>query len=324
MTARPKPQAGGHFDRAWLRTLAFTLAMVGLVTLAMGADRVFAAAALATCGVGFGFFYLLFATGAHFGLTMANGLAVYVCLFAYFREANFAEAPHGAVLLGFALPVVAFLAGCYANRVAIGHALGTRHAVVPTHLPRLGRWLPGLLLVGVTSFLLPRTALDATAQGWVLLAAMAAIGALVAVAARDVVLLLIDVATLIENVADRAHRLLMPVVAFLTYYALVIIVFACLYRIAEMALGAGQFRVHGRVQALSFAEALYFSVITMATVGYGDIVPDGALVRALAAGEVVLGVLLLLFGFGEIMRARDTVRPADPPRRRRSEDGAEE
>jgi voltage-gated potassium channel len=59
------------------------------------------------------------------------------------------------------------------------------------------------------------------------------------------------------------------------------------------------------VRTLSFAEALYFSVITMATVGYGDIVPEGAPVRALSAAEVVVGVLLLLFGFREIMQARE-------------------
>ena len=75
MTVPPEPRVAGRIDRHWLHTVAFTLALVALVTLAMGADRTFAVTALATCGVGFGFFYLLFATGAHFGLVMANGLA---------------------------------------------------------------------------------------------------------------------------------------------------------------------------------------------------------------------------------------------------------
>jgi hypothetical protein len=78
----------GRFDRHWLNTLAFTLSLVGLVTLAMGANLAFAATTLATCAVGFGFFYLLFATGAYFGLVMANGLAVYVSLFAFFRDTS--------------------------------------------------------------------------------------------------------------------------------------------------------------------------------------------------------------------------------------------
>jgi len=315
VTLPPEMRKAGTIDRHWLHTVAFTLGLVALVTLAMGAERAFAATALVTCGVGFGFFYLLFATGAHFGMVMANGLAVYVCLFAFFRDANFSAAPEGAALVAFVLPVLSFLASCYAHRAAIGRALGERHEEVPTHLPRLVRWVPAALVVGAVSFFLPESWMDAARQGQALIVAMAVIALFVAVAARDLVLLLIDVATVFENVAARANQLVMPVVAFMTYYVLVILVFTCLYRVAEMLTGSGQFRVHNEARALSFAEALYFSVITMATVGYGDIVPEGALVRALAAAEVISGVLLLLFGFSEIMRARDTARVRPRPRR---------
>jgi voltage-gated potassium channel len=295
----------GRFDRHWLNTLAFTLSLVGLVTLAMGANLAFAATTLATCAVGFGFFYLLFATGAYFGLVMANGLAVYVSLFAFFRDTNFAAASDAAALVAFALPVLAFLAGCFAHRAAIGRALAARHDEVPRHLPPVMRWMPVSLAVGVASFALREWGLSAPQQGQALMGCMAVIALFVGLAARDLVVLLIDVATVFEDVAERAHRLVMPMVAFLTYYVLVILLFTCLYRVVEMVTGHGQFRVHGEVRTLSFAEALYFSVITMATVGYGDIVPEGAPVRALSAAEVVVGVLLLLFGFREIMQARD-------------------
>jgi voltage-gated potassium channel len=63
------------------------------------------------------------------------------------------------------------------------------------------------------------------------------------------------------------------------------------------------FMIHNKAAFLSFAEAMYFSVITLATVGYGDITPQAPLVRGLATVEVVAGLLLLLFGFGEIMRS---------------------
>jgi voltage-gated potassium channel len=307
------PRPKGRIDRHWLRTIAFTLALVALVTAAMGTDLAFAAVTLVTCGLGFGFFYPLFATGAHFGMVMANALAVYVCLFAFFRDANFAAAPNAAALIAFALPVLAFLAGCFLARDTIGQALAERHDELPRHLPPMARWLPAAALVGIASFVLPETGLDAAQQGQALVAAMAVIALFTGIAARDLVVLLIDVAAVFESVAARARDMLMPMVAFLTYYALVILIFTCLYRIAEMAFGAGHFRVHGEVRALSFAEALYFSIITMATVGYGDIVPDGPVVRALAAAEVVIGVLLLLFGFREIMRARDS-GPARPHR----------
>lgn len=295
------------FGRTWLRSIGFTMGLVGLVTLALGAERAFALAAFLSAGIGFGFFYLLFPAGLHFGLVMANGLAIYFCLFALFRESNFPGASEWAVLVGLALPVVAFLTGCVVNRAAIARALG-RHQGEVTRLPRLVRWVPGLLVVGIASFTLPELGLGADGQGYSLVASMAVIGLFVGFAAHDVVLLLIDVALVFESVAARARQLVMPVVAFLTYYLLLIVVFACFYRIAEMAQNGGQFRIHGDLRGLTVAEALYFSVVTLATVGYGDIVPEGSLVRALAATEVVCGVLLLLFGFSEIMRARDTMR----------------
>ena len=46
----------------------------------------------------------------------------------------------------------------------------------------------------------------------------------------------------------------------------------------------------------------------MSTVGYGDITPAGEAVRVVAAIEVLLGILLFLFGFAEIIRY---VREAD-------------
>jgi len=65
---------------------------------------------------------------------------------------------------------------------------------------------------------------------------------------------------------------------------------------------------------LSFSDTIYFSVITLSTVGYGDITPVGPLVRALATVEVVAGLLLLLFGFAEIMRSGDPDTGRHPPR----------
>ena len=43
----------------------------------------------------------------------------------------------------------------------------------------------------------------------------------------------------------------------------------------------------------TFARMLYFSAVTITTVGYGDIVPLGAEARAFAAIEATLGILLL-------------------------------
>ncbi len=300
----------------WLRPLIFTLILVGLVAVAAGEDWKFDTAALAVCGLGFGFFYVAFSGGTHggthFGMTLANFLAVYACAFFFFRESNFAAAPHPASLIALGLPVVAFLVTCFIRRRQVGAMIHARRQRQLTNLPSLRRWLPGVSIVGAASFAVPRLHLDAATQGLVLLAAMVIISGFIVRAVRDIVLLLIDVTLIFEGVAGRLDRLLIPMTAFLTLYSLLVVVFACLYRLAEMSAETPQFLTTSADHYLSFGEALYFSVITLSTVGYGDIVPDGQLVRLLASAEVIIGLLLLLFGFGEIARLGD--EESGPPK----------
>ena len=61
---------------------------------------------------------------------------------------------------------------------------------------------------------------------------------------------------------------------------------------------------------LDFASAFYFSMVTMATVGYGDIVPVDASTRLLVCLEIVLGLgfTVLLFA----MLANIVVKPRSP------------
>jgi putative Mn2+ efflux pump MntP len=48
-------------------------------------------------------------------------------------------------------------------------------------------------------------------------------------------------------------------------------------------------------------DAIYFSVVTMTTVGYGDILPVGHLARWLCVAEIVSGVILLVIGVSASM-----------------------
>lgn len=296
------PHAAARLGRPWVRQVGFTLVLVGLVCVALGAEWRLALAALGICATSFGFFYLAFPGGLHFGITMANFLAVYACMFVFFHDANFPAAGLAPSVAALALPVAAFLLRCFLARRRVAAMIRARRSQELTHLPRLTRWLPTTALVGALSFVLPRFALPAQGQGAVLVIAMATIAAAVVHAQRDVILLMMDVAMVFEGVSRRIDRLVMPAMAFLTFYSLLVIVFACLYRIAELTLGGGQFVVHGRVAALSFSDALYFSVVTISTVGYGDITPVSPLARGLSGLEVVCGLMLLLFGFAEIMR----------------------
>ena len=54
-----------------------------------------------------------------------------------------------------------------------------------------------------------------------------------------------------------------------------------------MALGIGGFMI---TEGMSFADALYFSVVTVTTVGYGDITPKSGAGRILAMLIIILGV----------------------------------
>ena len=288
----------------WLRPLLFTLLLVGLVAAAIDAGPVFTVAALAISGLSFVFFVLLVpgTGGTHFGVTVANFLALYACIFVFLRESNFRGASNLHAVIAMALPVVTFLAACLLRRDAVAARLRARRLRELEHLPRLGRFVPLLMIVGGASFAWPELNLTPQQQGLVLIGSMAIVAVIVAIFVRDVVLLAADVAIIFEGVTARLNRLVMPVMAFLTIYALIIVIYACLYRIAELTTRTPQFTEHGSPLFLDFSGALWFSVVTLATVGYGDLAPAGQLCRLLAAGEVITGVLLLLFGFSEIMR----------------------
>jgi hypothetical protein len=69
----------------------------------------------------------------------------------------------------------------------------------------------------------------------------------------------------------------------------------------------------GRVPDLRyFTDLLYFSFITLATVGYGDIVPVGGPARGLAVLEALLGQLFLVAVVARLV-GMQAAAPAEPP-----------
>lgn len=54
-----------------------------------------------------------------------------------------------------------------------------------------------------------------------------------------------------------------------------------------------EFNVSGNMRPLDFWSAVYFSVVTVVTVGYGDITPVGFYSSALVVAEVLCGVYYL-------------------------------
>jgi hypothetical protein len=105
--------------------------------------------------------------------------------------------------------------------------------------------------------------------------------------------------------------------AYSSLWALLVVVFGCLYRIADHLSQHPLFHGPEGPLRLEFADALHFSVVTLATVGYGDINPSDVGIRVLASIQMLLSQLLLLFGFVEIMRGvqggTEAIAPRRPP-----------
>lgn len=292
-----------RMDWAWWRAVLFTAGLLLLVGLAAREhDPGFVAILAAVALAGFGFFYLLFPGGLHFAVALANFLAVYASLFVFFSETNFPKVRWGVSYLGFVLPVAAFLLAAWRQRERITGLVASARLREAARFAKLLRWLLPVALIGAASFSVPEFSLSAEGEEALFVLSMAAIAVVVALAERDVVAFLLDVSLIFEAFFERVRRLLIPAFAFLTFYSLLVIVFACIYRIVDGATGQPLFAFAGVRRAMGFPEALYFSVVTLSTIGYGDIVPVAPAARVLAAIQSVAGLLLLLFGFAEILR----------------------
>ncbi len=99
----------------------------------------------------------------------------------------------------------------------------------------------------------------------------------------------------------------------LSVYLLLGVIWAFLYLVVDV-LAPGSFR-YGQVRALTDAEMVYYSFVTLTTLGYGDIVPVAPSVRALATLEAITGQLYLT-----VLVARLVGLQITHSSRRRSED----
>lgn len=295
--------------RALLAT-ALTLGFMLLVALGV-ADQgwAFAAAALLIASLALGGLHLIFPHGLMFALGAANGLAVYVCLYVVIGRAAFPAAADWARTVAFLLPVLSFVLACWARREALSAAAGG--AADLRHFPRFLRWLAPTALIGVLALSVPINRSPPDLQTIWLILGMAGIAVITAAAVSDIVRLLVDISAILRQVGRRLQHLAVPVATYVSLFALLAVGFGCLYRIADGLSRGPLFLLMGERARLSFSDALHFSVVTLSTVGYGDIQPADDGIRLLSAIQMILGQLLLLFGFAEIMRGHGGGRSRD-------------
>lgn len=297
--------------RGFLTAIGMTLALMLVVAGGIAdRDELFPLVVLTGSGLAVGALYLLFPQGPEFALATANGLAMYACIYVVLGQAGFPQARDWARPIGFLLPVAAFILACWIRRRAL-RDWAEGETTDLAHLPRFARWLVVLAGIAVLSLSLPVNRLDAIGQSLALLAAMAAIAVVSAVSVGDVVRLLVDVAAIFQAVTGRLSRLAVPMAAYSSLWALLTVVFGCLYRLADGLSRTPIFVGMDGPIRIDFPDALHFSVVTLSTVGYGDIQPHDDGIRLLAGIQMLMGQLLLLFGFYEIMRGSRAGAPPD-------------
>lgn len=260
----------------------------------------------ATIGVVFVIFvctaiiYRLFPGSRLFFLSLVNFLAVYACIFVFLLVANFNGITGWPVVAGFLAPIVGFLLSVLVNRKAIGEILKRERLPGDDRLMSVSTWMIPVAIIGMATFFVPdQWTLEW--KGWAFVSAMATTALMVAMIGKEVAVFLIDAGLVFEEFFDRMRHLAVPAFAFLTFYSLNVVIFAAIYSIIERIAPQHHFLVNGLPGSLDFPAALHFSLMTFATVGYGDILPATNLIRVIVAAQVISGVLLLLFGFTEIM-----------------------
>ena len=291
----------------WLPPVVATLILqLLIVTAAGGTNWELSLVVLAAIAAIVIMLHRLFPGSRFFSITFANAIGVYACIYISFLEARFEGAGTLITVIGFMLPILGFATAAFLRREGIRSIILSEHPRIETRFGRAFLWIAPIILIGIFNFVLPLEVWSVQDREIWLLTAMALIALVVVLAGQSVAVFLLDTGLLFEDFYGTATRLIKPAFAFMTFYSLIVVVFATLYRLIDMFDRADTFTIAGAVQQLTFVESLYFSIVTLSTVGYGDIVPVSYAVRAVVALQIVAGIVLLLFGFQAVLRsARD-------------------
>jgi voltage-gated potassium channel len=243
----------------------------------------------------------LFPAGRLFPVAFASLIAVYAAIFSLFVEEIFRGIDAAYLVVGFCLPIFLFIVGCWLRRDQVRAVVAHPAIRSEQRVMSAAVWLVPVFFVGAAVILLSRTLWALANLDMVFLGAMSVIGLIVLTVSREVAIFLVDAGLLFEEFFSRVSRLVIPAFAFFTFYSLIVILFASAYRLISVYTPEAHFNVGGALRGLSFSESIYFSINTISTVGYGDIIPYSNLARVLASIEVFCGIMLLLFGVSELL-----------------------
>jgi hypothetical protein len=281
--------------------IALVAVMVLLIALAVGAQRTgFVVMLLLTVVVAVACVRAALPAAPLLWITFGICVPLYTAAYATMLTTLYRGATPLVIYTAYLLPLVAFVGALFWRRAAIAQHLAMLR---PGHRPRLAGGMTWLVLTAalglIARALMPAQstpAIDAVA----LLLLMLAAGTLVVVFIVDIATLLAETGSLFRAFATRMVRRVVPIFSFVVVFVFVVVVFASGYAVLDRFSGVANFSVGGEARAMNFAEAVYFSFVTLSTIGYGDITPLTHVARVIVVGEVVFGVVLMLFAFAEI------------------------
>jgi voltage-gated potassium channel len=295
---------GLHFpNRTWWGAVGFSALIIFMIAVGSTDELgILTGVILVAVFSAAGIFLWMFPGSRFFVLAFANSLAIYTIVYFFLVEANFPRIREWVSVLGYLLPIYMFLAGVWWRRDAIREASQSEDFRRARFQGRLFIWLLPVCIIAALTFFVPGVKLESSGSDIVFLALVAGVSLFVMVISRQICLFLIDTGVLFDHLFVQMSRLGRPAFAFFTLYSFSVIVFAMIYRIMDRVTESSIFLIEGQPGAISFTESLYFSLITMSTVGYGDITPASEALRVVVGIEVMVGIMLFLFGFAEIMR----------------------
>lgn len=289
--------------RQWFSGVTFTAFILSIIALTIKAVAgTLAFVLLGSVVFVVTVFHRVFPGSGFFTLSLVNFIGVYACIFVVIIETNFPTLSQRDRVIGFILPLIAFVSGACARGKTVRHIIVSRRLRHENHISEIFVWLLPMVGMIVLTFFLPADSSGGGPSGTAFLVVMAIVALIVVAVSQDIAVFLLDLGILFEGFFKQAARLVMPAFAFLTFYSLLVIVFAGIYSVIDRFSPSADFMIHGVGRNMTFAESIYFSVVTLSTVGYGDIQPVSALSRFVAIIEIVMGILLLLFGFSAIIR----------------------
>lgn len=299
------------FYRSHLSTVAFSSLLLGVVGYASNETiGLFYVSLIAVICLVSAFHAVFGSRSAFFNVVFANAITIYLCFFAFFVESIFRGVPRVYVAIGFLLPLVGYLGGAIFKRREITDIIQSEQYIKEREFIRSFLWLVPIALIGIAAFVLHQVDLDNPPMlvdalqdhlNAAFLLEMSTIAVIVFFASRDFTLMMVDTGVIFSDFFTSNARLIKPAFAFFTFYSLIIVVFAAVYRIIDHLSDVHHFIVRGVLRDLTFVESMYFSLVTLSTLGYGDIVPITNGIRFIVGVETFFGTLLFFFGVHAII-----------------------